>query len=156
MKKCPMCAEDIQDEAKICRFCNHNLDATETKDYTDISIKKSIIPFIAIWFMLLMSLLMLASKESQWVWWFFIILFWYIFLRYLRYDFIVYKDKIVKKTWVILTKEEEMVFQKIESIDLQNVLVWQNLICRGTGWNSIEVKFADNGKQLRSEIMDRK
>jgi len=43
MKKCPFCAEEIQDEAKICKFCGKNVE------------KKSNIFFTAFWIALLID-----------------------------------------------------------------------------------------------------
>jgi len=35
MKKCPYCAEEIQDDAIVCRFCNHRIDGKKESGLSD-------------------------------------------------------------------------------------------------------------------------
>jgi hypothetical protein len=35
-KKCPACAETVQGEAKVCRFCGHQFDAVEAAPQTTV------------------------------------------------------------------------------------------------------------------------
>lgn len=41
MRKCPFCAEDIQDEAIKCRYCSSNLQSSTGKDYEKPILHKS-------------------------------------------------------------------------------------------------------------------
>ncbi|MBC7807578.1 MAG: hypothetical protein H7145_15685 [Akkermansiaceae bacterium] len=59
-KKCLFCAETIQAEAKICRFCNRNLTATESAKHESFKMTKDPNTGKSVVFLLILG---------AWAWW---------------------------------------------------------------------------------------
>jgi hypothetical protein len=56
MKKCPYCAEEIKDEAVVCRFCGRNVDAKSMKAAVGVQTRSSSIRGISIIFLIIAGL----------------------------------------------------------------------------------------------------